>query len=172
LAPFTEDGDVRVVIETPRGSQAKFAYDPEIQTFSLTKSLLTGLSYPHDWCFVPSTRADDGDPIDVMVFHVAATFPGIVLTCRIIGVLQAQQRSKSKVERNDRIFAVPRRSHAELGLRDVRDLSTGMRQELERFFIASDELEDKRLGIIGWKGPNAATKSVKDCAKAFVNERP
>ncbi len=49
LAPFTEEGDVRVVVETPRGSQAKFAYDPEIQTFAFKKSLLTGLTYPHDW---------------------------------------------------------------------------------------------------------------------------
>ena len=45
---FTEDGDVHVVVETPRGSRAKFAYDPKLETFALTKSLLTGLTYPHD----------------------------------------------------------------------------------------------------------------------------
>jgi hypothetical protein len=28
--PFTEDGDVHVVIETPRGSRAKFDYDPRL----------------------------------------------------------------------------------------------------------------------------------------------
>ncbi len=167
LAPFTEEGDVRVVVETPRGSQAKFAYDPEIHAFALSKSLLTGLAYPHDWGFVPSTRADDGDPLDVMVIHDAATFPGTVLTCRIIGVLQIEQKSKGKVERNDRVFAVPRRSHAEQGLRDVRDLSAAVRQELEKFFIATDELEDKRLNILGWKGPKAAMKTVEECAKAF-----
>jgi inorganic pyrophosphatase len=170
LAPFNDDGDVRVVVETPRGSQAKFAYDPEIQTFAFRKSLLTGLTYPHDWGFVPSTRADDGDPLDVMVIHDAATFPGIVLTCRIIGVLQIEQKSKGKVERNDRVFAVPRRSHAEEGLRDVRDLSAAVRQELEKFFIATDELEDKRLNILGWKGPKAAMKTVEECAKAFAKK--
>ena len=40
LPPFTEDGDVHVVVETPRGSRAKFAYDPKLETFALTKSLL------------------------------------------------------------------------------------------------------------------------------------
>jgi len=79
LPPFTEDGDVYVVIETPRGSRAKFAWDPKLETFALSKSLLTGLSYPHDWGFVPSTKADDGDPLDIMVIHDAATFPG---SCR------------------------------------------------------------------------------------------
>ena len=44
LPPFSDDGDVRVVIETPRGSRAKFNYDPELQTFTLSKSLLVGLT--------------------------------------------------------------------------------------------------------------------------------
>jgi Inorganic pyrophosphatase/CYTH domain len=88
-----------------RGSRAKFAYDPKLETFALTKSLLTGLSYPHDWGFVPSTKVDDGDPLDIMVIHDAATFPGLVVTCRVIGILQIEQKSKNKSERNDRLFA-------------------------------------------------------------------
>jgi hypothetical protein len=39
------------------------------------------------------------------------------------------------------------RPHAEQGLRDVRDLSKPIQQELEKFFIATDELEDKKLEI-------------------------
>jgi inorganic pyrophosphatase len=161
------DGDVHVVVETPRGSRAKFAYDPKLETFLLSKSLLTGLTYPHDWSFVPSTKADDGDPLDVMVIHDAATFPGIVMTCRVIGILQINQKSKGKVERNDRLFAVPRRSHSERGLRDVRDLTKAIQRELEKFFIATDELEDKKLEITGWKGPQAALQAIKQAAKSL-----
>jgi inorganic pyrophosphatase len=168
LPAFTDDGDVRVVIETPRGSRAKFAYDPELGTFTLTKSLLVGLTYPYDWGFVPSTKAPDGDPLDIMVVHDAATFPGLVLACRVIGVLQIEQRSKGKAERNDRLFAVPRRSHSELGLHDVRDLSKPIQDELEKFFIATDELEDKKLKIVGWKGPKVANKAIKQAGESFA----
>jgi inorganic pyrophosphatase len=129
LPPFTEDGDVHVVVETPRGSRAKFAFDPKLETFALSKSPLTGLTYPHDWGFVPSTKADDGDPLDIMVIHDAATFPGLVVTCRV------EQKSKKKSERNDRLFAVPRRSHSERALKDVADLSKPIREELEKFFV-------------------------------------
>src|SRR5579863_6463760 len=151
LPAFTKEDDVHAVVETPRGSRAKFRYDPKLEAFTLSKSLLVGLTYPHAWGFVPSTKAADGDPLDVILVHDAATFPGLVLTCRIIGVLQIEQKSGHNIERNDRLFAVPRSSHAEHALKDVSELSAPIREELEKFFVATDELEDKTLKIIGWK---------------------
>ena len=170
LPLFTEDGDVHVVIETPRGSRAKFDYNPKLETFVLRKSLLTGLTYPHDWGFIPSTKADDGDPLDVMVIHDAATFPGLVVVCRVIGILQIEQKSKNKSERNDRVFAVPLRSHSEKAIRDVRDLTGPFQEELEKFFIATDELEDKKLKMLGWRGPDSALKAVRNAAKSFTTD--
>jgi inorganic pyrophosphatase len=168
LPTFSDDGDLHVVIETPRGSRAKLDYDPKLKTFTLSKSLLAGLSYPYDWGFIPGTAGEDGDPLDVMVIHEAATFPGLALTCKIIGVLQVEQQSKGKKpKRNDRLFVVPQASHAEKDLSDVRDLTSAMREELVKFFIATDELEDKQLKILGWKGPKAALKTIKRGAKAF-----
>jgi inorganic pyrophosphatase len=119
---------------------------------------------------VPSTKADDGDPLDTMVIHDAATFPGLVLTCRIIGILQIEQMSKNKSERNDRLIAVPRRSHSEQALKDVRDLTKPIQQELEKFFIATDELEEKKLKIIGWKGPKVGLQAIRDAAKSFAKD--
>lgn len=79
LPAFSENGDVHVVIETPRGSRAKFAFNPKIEAFTLSKSLLTGLTYLRDWGFVASMKGDDGDPLDIMVIRDAATFPGLVV---------------------------------------------------------------------------------------------
>jgi inorganic pyrophosphatase len=105
LPVLSEDEFVHVVIETARGSRAKLAFDPRLGTFVLRKSLLTELTYPHDWGFISSTKADDGDPLAVMVIHDAATFPGLVVICRIIGILQVEQKTRDKTERNDRLFA-------------------------------------------------------------------
>jgi inorganic pyrophosphatase len=79
--------------------------------------------------------------------------------------LPPQRRSGSK--RNDRLFVVPLASHADKDLSDVRDLTSAMREELVKLFVATDELEDKQLKILGWKGPKAALKTVKKGVAAF-----
>jgi inorganic pyrophosphatase len=52
----------------------------------------------------------------------------------------------------------------------VRDLTKPIQEELEKFFIATDELEGKKLDIIGWKGPKAAVQAIKDAAKSFAKK--
>ena len=160
-------GDVHVVVETPRGSAAKLEFDPELQAFTLSKSLILGLSYPYDWGFVPSTEGEDGDPIDVLVLHDAATSPGLVLKCKIIGVLEVIQKDGKRKIRNDRVIAVPRDSHREKSEDDARDLSKQIRQEIEKFFVATDELEAKELQFLGWKGPKTGEKLIDQAAKQF-----
>jgi hypothetical protein len=51
---------------------------------------------------------------------------------------------------------VPRKFHSEQALHDVRDLSKPIQEELEKFFIATDELKNEKLEIIGWKGKGGA----------------
>jgi inorganic pyrophosphatase len=55
-------------------------------------------------------------------------------------------------------------------LHDVDDLTKPIREELEKFFVATDELEDKKLKIIGWKGPKAAVQAIKAAAKSFAKD--
>jgi len=109
LPTLADKTHVYAVVETPRGSRAKLKFDPKIGAFTLSKPLLAGLTYPYDWGFIPSTKAPDGDPLDVLIIHEAATYPGLVLACKVIGILEVEQKKKGKVERNDRIFAVPDR---------------------------------------------------------------
>ncbi len=168
LPARNDDGDVHVVVETPRGSAAKMEYDPELQAFTLSKALILGLTYPYDWGFIPSTKGEDGDPVDVLVLHDTATAPGLVLKCKIIGVLEVLQREKGKKGiRNDRLIAVPRDSHREKADKDARDLPKQVRQEIEKFFVATDELEDKELKFLGWKSPKTGERLIDDAAKQF-----
>lgn len=162
------NGVVHAIVETPRGARAKLKYEPELGGFVLSKSLMLGLSYPYDWGFVPSTLADDGDPLDIMIIHGAATSPGLILRCQVIGALLTVQAKKGKKERNDRVIAVPANSHLERKLNHVRELPPEERDELEKFFIATDELEGKTLKFEGWVGPKQGLRLVKECERKFA----
>jgi inorganic pyrophosphatase len=164
-------GDIHVVVETPRGSAAKLEFDPDLQLFTLSKALILGLTYPYDWGFIPSTTGADGDPIDVLVLHDAATTPGLVMKCKIIGVLEVVQTEDGKhAMRNDRIIAVPRHSHREQAEADARELPKQVRSEIEKFFVATDELEKKELKFRGWKGPKTGNRLVDKAAKQFKKD--
>jgi inorganic pyrophosphatase len=104
IPTWADEGLVYAVVETPRGSTCKLDFDPDLRAFTLAKPLMAGLTYPYDWGFIPSTKAEDGDPLDVLVIHDAQTYPGVILRCRPIGILELEQTSKGRRERNDRVF--------------------------------------------------------------------
>ena len=162
---------VRCVVEAPMGSPSKFKYDPETKTFSFNRSLIKGLTYPYDWGFIPSTLAEDGDPLDVMILHDNPTFTGLVIPAQIIGVLEVEQHEGKKTERNDRLFAVPLKSHREDELNHVDDLSKRLRKELERFFVATAALEDKELSFLGWKGPKEAHALLDEAMRRYAKTK-
>src|SRR5437763_14822944 len=114
LKPIDEDDKelLRVVIETPKGSRNKFAFDPQQHIFELKKVLPAGMTFPYDFGFVPSTLAEDGDPVDVLVLMDEPAFPGCVLSCRPVGVFGGEQKDKKGQQRNDSIIAVDKDAHS------------------------------------------------------------
>jgi inorganic pyrophosphatase len=163
LKPLDPDDKqmLRVVIETPKGSRNKFAFNPKEHIFELKKVLPSGMAFPYDFGFVPSTKADDGDPIDVLVLMDEPAFPGCALTCRPIGVIEGVQGTKKKKERNDRIIAVEQDAHNWADVKTIDDLGKEFERELEDFFVNYHELSGKQYRVLGVKGPNQARKLVK-----------
>src|SRR5438105_2822773 len=82
---------LHVIVETPRGSRNKLAYDPSLGLFRLKKVLPEGMSFPHDFGYVPGTRGGDGDPLDALVLTDAPGTTGCLVDCRLLGVLQVEQ---------------------------------------------------------------------------------
>ena len=163
LSPFDASGTLRAVIESPRGSAVKLKYDAEIGLMTYGRALPLGLRFPCEWGFVPGTLADDGDPLDVLVLSDAPTFPGVVIACRAIGVIEVEQddRARRGRERNDRIVAVPLADRRAAPLHRYEDVSERMRAELEAFLLAAVQFQNKHVVIIGYGGPDEAHASVQ-----------
>lgn len=156
---------LRVVIETPKGSRNKFAFNHDEHVFELKKVLPAGMTFPYDFGFVPSTEADDGDPVDVLVLMDEPAFPGCVLKCRPIGVIEGEQQdSKDKEKekiRNDRIVAVEQDAHSWADVKTIQDLDKQFCKELEDFFVNYHELSKEKYRVLDVKGPDQARKLVK-----------
>jgi inorganic pyrophosphatase len=162
LAPIDQErgGLVRVVIETPKGSRNKYAFDPEQTIFELKKVMPAGMAFPYDFGFVPSTKGEDGDPLDVLVLMDEPAFPGCVLKCRLIGLIQGEQEEDGKRQRNDRIVAIEHKNHSWTDVEQLADLGKQFRKELEQFFVHYNKLAGKRYHDVGRKGPAAARKAI------------
>jgi inorganic pyrophosphatase len=143
---------ILVVIETPKGSRNKYAFDPTLRIFSLKKVLPAGMTFPYDFGFVPSTKAEDGDPTDVLVLMDEPAFPGCLLKCRIIGIIEGQQGKKKDGERNDRIIAIEEANHSYAHVRHVKELGKKFCKELEEFFVNYHELDGEKYRILDTKG--------------------
>lgn len=151
LPASPSQGVIHVVVESPRGATSKIRYDEKLEAFTLQRPLPLGMVYPHDWGFVPGTRADDGDPLDALVLAEGTTFAGVVIRARPVALVELEQDGKQgkRRERNDRVVAVPvdaPRADAE----GPEDLPARVRAELERFFVDVTFFEDKHATILGW----------------------
>jgi inorganic pyrophosphatase len=161
-----EDPDLTVVIiETPKGSRNKYAFDPEERVFALKAVLPAGMAFPYDFGFVPSTRGGDGDPLDVLVLMDEPAFPGCKLSCRLVGVIEGEQIDKKERNRNDRVVAVENENHSYAHVRRISDLGKRFEHELEEFFVNYHRLSGKEFKILGIKGRSAARRCVKQAQK-------
>jgi inorganic pyrophosphatase len=165
LKPTTKDHNVRVVVETMRGSRNKYAFDPDERVFTLKKVLPEGMVFPHDFGFIPSTEADDGDPIDVLLLMDDAAFAGCVVEARLIGVIEGEQTKEGKKERNDRLLAVAESSHTHSNVKSIDDLNKSLLREVEKFFVNYHENDDTKFQVLACKGPGAAAKCLKKALK-------
>jgi inorganic pyrophosphatase len=134
--------------------------------FELKKVLPAGMAFPWDFGFVPSTLAEDGDPLDVLVLMDEPAFPGCVVRCRLIGVIEGEQVDGKKIERNDRLVTVDVENHQWAHLRHIDDLGKRFIRELEEFFVNFHKLQGKEYEVPDVRGPGQARKCVQGGMKA------
>lgn len=158
IAPFSPEGALQVVIETPKASRNKYAFDHERRILVLKKTLPVGMLFPYDFGLVPSTLADDGDPIDVLVLMDEPAVPGCVVECRLIGVIMGEDHlPEGKRQRNDRLLAVADASHEFDSVRHIHDLPQSMLDHMAEFFTTYPRLlGGKTYKVLGIEGPQQA----------------
>lgn len=153
---------VEVVVDTPKGSRNKYKFDEGRGVFLLHKVLPKGAAFPFDFGFIPDTRGDDGDAIDVIVLGEEPTFTGCRIPVRLLGVIEAKQTEKGKTIRNDRLVATAETPKIHPEEWSLDDLPSKLLDQIEHFFIAYNRAEGREFRPIGRRGPKAAAKLVEE----------
>lgn len=162
------DENLKIILETPRGSRIKYSFDEETQMFECKFTMPLGMTFPFDFGFVPFTLAEDGDPIDVLVLMDEPCVPGTFVRARLVGALLAEQteRDDSRV-RNDRIIAVQSNSLFYDQIQDVQDISNAIKEQLENFFVSYNKPRGKTFECLGWVDSTHAHDLVDVCLKKY-----
>jgi len=120
--------------------------------------------FPFDFGFIPHTKGEDGDPLDIIVISEFCSFPGCVMQCRIIGAIKAEQsdnKDKKKMIRNDRFLAIPKCSSIFENIKSVDDLPKKIMNQLEEFFVDYNKLEGKEFKALKQMDPKEASKLIE-----------
>jgi inorganic pyrophosphatase len=134
---------IEVIVETPKGSQFKYKYDPKKERFIVHKALPVGLIFPYDFGFIPGTKGDDGDPLDVLIMSEFSFTQGSMLECKVIGSMKAEQTDKEEMIRNDRIFVYPDLKGFYPVYDSMKDIQKEKLKEIENFFIYYNAMQKK-----------------------------
>lgn len=156
---------VDVVIETPKGSAQKYDYVPTTPFFKLKKILPSGMVFPYDFGFIPNTRGEDGDPLDVIVISEFNSFPGCIIKCRIIGGIKAEQsieKDSNKMVRNDRFLCIPKFTNIFQDVKKMEDLPGQVTDQLEEFFVDYNKLQGKKFKALSKMGPGEAHRLIEE----------
>src|SRR5688500_16161799 len=124
LAAFGSKGALNVIIETPQGTANKLKWDSAAGLFKLSHVLPTGAVFPFDFGFIPGTRGEDRDPLDVLLLIDHPVPLGCLVEARLIGVIEANQTKKGKAIRNDRLVAVAFESRNHRKVKELQDLES------------------------------------------------
>jgi inorganic pyrophosphatase len=153
-----DSGRLNVVVDTPKGSRNKYKFDEEHGQWRLSKALPQGMSFPHDFGFIPSTRGEDGDPLDVLLLMDEPAFPGCVVPARLIGVLEAEQTEGGKTVRNDRLVAVVETPYNPAEFHSLEEVSRQRLDEVEHFFVSYNQMEGRQFKPLARHGADRAQK--------------
>lgn len=148
------------VVEIPRGSSNKYEFDEELGVFKLDRTLYSPVHYPLDYGFIPHTRSEDGDHLDVMILGGDPLFTGCVVRARPIGLL----RMTDNGEEDCKILAVQADNPRLSGIRDIKDIESfnpHLLKEISHFFDIYKHLQGKKVAVLDWTNAEDAMGEIR-----------
>ena len=160
-----------VIIEIPMNADpVKYEVDKDSGAIFVDRFMSTAMHYPTNYGYVPNTISGDGDPVDVLVITPVPLIPGVVVTCRAIGILKMTDEAGE----DGKVLAVPIDKILSLYSQWKRpeDLNPFRLKTIAHFFEHYKDLEEgKWVKVEGWEGPESAQKEIMNGIANYKKEQ-
>ena len=162
--------EFNVIIEIPMNADPiKYEVDKASGALFVDRFMTTAMHYPCNYGYIPQTLSDDGDPVDVLVITPYALTPGVVVTCRAIGVLKMEDEAGGDAK----LLAVPIDKILPIYThwQKPEDINQMRLKAIQHFFEHYKDLEKgKWVKIQGWEGPESAKQEIVAGIAAYRNQ--
>ena len=160
-----------VIIEIPMNADpVKYEVDKATGAIFVDRFMSTSMHYPTNYGYVPKTISGDGDPVDVLVITPVPLIPGVVVTCRPIGILKMEDEAGE----DGKVLAVPIDKVLSIYTQwqKPEDLNPLRLKTIAHFFEHYKDLEEgKWVKILGWEGADAAKKEIVDGMANYAQQQ-
>lgn len=159
---MTDTKQLKFFIEIPSGSSVKYELDEETGELVADRFLFTSEVYPTNYGFIKGTKAEDGDPADILVLSSQTVVPGTIIKGEVIGMLEMEDEEGIDhkfvgvaLEKVDPIYGT---------WKDVTDIPEAIRNRIKHFFETYKALEKgKWVKVKNWIGKTEALKKLEKC---------
>jgi inorganic pyrophosphatase len=153
----------QAVIEIPKGSKVKYELDKDTGLLRVDRMLYSSVVYPANYGFVPRTYAEDGDPIDVLVFAQETVDPLSIVRARPIGMMSMLDED----EEDAKIICIHMDDPAFNDYWHIKEMPDHRLRELRRFFGDYKKLENKDVRVRDFFGPERAKTVLQDAIHLY-----
>jgi len=156
---------VNAIVEIPKGTSAKYEYNAKLDTFQLDRCLPSSMQYPCSYGFIPSTLAEDNDPLDILIYNDTPIDRGTLVECNIIGALDMTDSGG----RDWKILGTPT-SHVR-NYRSLKDIDPMFIKVASYFFKHYKDLNNSYVEVGDWHSKQKAYEVIKQCCNRFQPQK-
>lgn len=146
IDPITPEGEINSVIEISKDTNVKYEYDHNLGVFKLDRCLISAMRYPCNYGFIPKTIGDDGDPLDVIIYSGVPLIAGCVVTGRILGALDMEDKG----HKDYKILIIP--SFNSRRINKLEELEENYLEIIKDFFSYYKNVTGSKVKINNWLG--------------------
>lgn len=159
--------EFNAVIEIPFGSSVKYELDKSSGLIKLDRILYSAVYYPANYGFIPQTLAEDGDPLDVLVFCQEPVVPLTIIEARTVGLMTMIDGGK----RDHKIIAVASKDPEFNTYTDAKSMPPHRLMMLRRFFQDYKMLEGKAVEVDEVQPPEDAYPVIEAALANYSQQR-